>query len=552
LLLFAWRRGKRRCISQLAPAPSTAAALHQATDAPPQPGGAESDAPPAASLPRRPARPGIASSSRAPALPRFSPAQSPSSRPVGPLQGLARARTAGDPHNAIWIVHMLHLRCNMMHPGIEDIPSSIPALVAAVIVLLFASLACVGSSTFDTKNPIRPRSLLGSFSKLRRGGADGGRGGAGGRGGGGGGGGGADGGTPALSSISLPLQPRFSSASFLRGFCGDLGGGALDDNAVLAHLASETIHYNPSDLSNWLENMLSELNTPCFPPAPPVKAPSSSLSPSTRGTALLEIGIRLVHTLMACAEAVQQENHKAAQALVKQIGVLAMSQGGAMRKVAIYFAEALARRIYGFHLAQDQSLVHAAFADILQMHFYESCPYLKFSHFTANQAILVAFAGKNRVHVIDFSMKQGLQWPEMVLLGQPRDQNDPGKMENPSCAKWRTLILCCSAFGLLRIGAPRKENLRLTISEQGEMPRNPKHAVTALPSFLQIIEAFQKCHADHPIGKFFGECTDLKIKLDRCFRQEKALKRKANFEESKKFRERLQAYRKEIAEKEER
>ena len=37
---------------------------------------------------------------------------------------------------------------------------------------------------------------------------------------------------------------------------------------------------------------------------------------------------------------------------------------------------------------------------------------------------------------------------------------------------------------------------------------------------MQIIEQFQKCHLDHPIAKFFGECTDLKIKLDRCFRQE--------------------------------
>ncbi|CAL5379997.1 unnamed protein product [Camellia sinensis] len=68
-----------------------------------------------------------------------------------------------------------------------------------------------------------------------------------------------------------------------------------------------------------------------------------------------------------------------------------------------------------------------------------------------------------------------------------------------------------------------------------------------LPLFPgNIIEQFQKCHLDHPIGKFFGECTDLKIKLDLCFRQEKALKRKANFEESKKLKERLQAHRKEI------
>ncbi|XP_015580660.1 COX assembly mitochondrial protein 2 homolog [Ricinus communis] len=69
------------------------------------------------------------------------------------------------------------------------------------------------------------------------------------------------------------------------------------------------------------------------------------------------------------------------------------------------------------------------------------------------------------------------------------------------------------------------------------------------PMCAEIIELFQKCHLDHPIGKFFGECTDLKIKLDRCFREEKAVKRKANFERSKKLKERLRELRKEAAER---
>ncbi|WMV12334.1 hypothetical protein MTR67_005719 [Solanum verrucosum] len=102
------------------------------------------------------------------------------------------------------------------------------------------------------------------------------------------------------------------------------------------------------------------------------------------------------------------------------------------------------------------------------------------------------------------------------------------------------------------------------------------------PLCADIIEEFQKCHTDHPLGKFLGQCTELKVKLDRCFRQEvrflalpirklygfenissvflmyeplkkydvllqKAIKRKANFEQSKKLKERLQAYRKETA-----
>lgn len=281
----------------------------------------------------------------------------------------------------------------------------------------------------------------------------------------------------------------------------------------LSHLASDTVHYNPSDLSTWLESMISELNPdgvcslpdsstitsldnsscsnasqnnrglsngvlvfddssfdsdltaipgkavyPQIPPPParlhqpstsppppqqhpppPALQPASKrmksnsqmgvwggipnesamqtsrpLDSSSRPVVLVdsqENGIRLVHTLMACAEAIQQDNMKVAEALVKQIGFLAVSQAGAMRKVATYFAEALARRIYRLYPTNPHD---SAFTDLLQMHFYETCPYLKFAHFTANQAILEAFADKNRVHVIDFSMKQGMQWPALL------------------------------------------------------------------------------------------------------------------------------------------
>ncbi|KAL1549665.1 COX assembly mitochondrial protein 2 [Salvia divinorum] len=72
---------------------------------------------------------------------------------------------------------------------------------------------------------------------------------------------------------------------------------------------------------------------------------------------------------------------------------------------------------------------------------------------------------------------------------------------------------------------------------------HPPLTIHRHPMCVEIIELFQKCHTDHPLGKFFGECTDLKIKLDKCFRQEKSLKRKANFEESKKLKDRLREHR---------
>ncbi|CAI0450923.1 unnamed protein product [Linum tenue] len=289
-------------------------------------------------------------------------------------------------------------------------------------------------------------------------------------------------------------------------------GTAQDDG--ISHLACDTIHYNPSDLSGWVDSMLSEFTNPPPPsaadptdfstptqshksavfrddseydlraipgvaaypqadesdkdscrkrmktsaggssnsvsspsssssPPPPIAAaaaPSSALiAEPTRPVVLIdsqEAGVRLVHTLLACAEAVQQDNVKLADALVKHTGLLAASQTGAMRKVATYFAEALARRIYKIY---PQDCLDPSYSDTLEMHFYETCPYLKFAHFTANQAILEAFATANRVHVIDFGLKQGMQWPALMQALALRPGGPP-------------------AFRLTGIGPPQPNN----------------------------------------------------------------------------------------------
>ncbi|XP_051127060.1 DELLA protein GAI-like [Andrographis paniculata] len=256
-------------------------------------------------------------------------------------------------------------------------------------------------------------------------------------------------------------------------------GMASDDGAGESVLAADTVHYNPSDLSGWVESMLSELSTSSDSLDPnPIRIPAESSSSnqitpaggklmdddddltaiprtairnnqnkdspndsatesnkrmkSSAGSDLFleissstaasssaappplvvvdsqETGVRLVHTLMACAEAIQQDNLKLADALVKHVGVLAVSQIGSMRKVATYFAEALARKIYNIHPPENLN------SDVLQMHFFETAPYLKFAHFTSNQAIFEAFSSAAKVHVIDFSLKQGMQWPALL------------------------------------------------------------------------------------------------------------------------------------------
>ncbi|EOA31970.1 hypothetical protein CARUB_v10015212mg [Capsella rubella] len=254
----------------------------------------------------------------------------------------------------------------------------------------------------------------------------------------------------------------------------------LSNDDVGSTVLNDTVHYNPSDLSNWVETMLSELNNPASSDLDPTRTcvarseydlraiPGLSAFPkeeqevfddeeasskrirlgepycesageSTRSVVLVdsqETGVRLVHALVACAEAVQQENLSLADALVKRVGTLAASQAGAMGKVASYFSQALARRIYhGYNAAETDG----SFEEVLQMHFYESCPYLKFAHFTANQAILEAVTTSRRVHVIDLGLNQGMQWPALMQALALRPGGPP-------------------SFRLTGVGPPQTEN----------------------------------------------------------------------------------------------
>lgn len=208
---------------------------------------------------------------------------------------------------------------------------------------------------------------------------------------------------PDSSQINDPLASLGSSSEILNNTFND--DSEYDLSAIPGMAA-----YPPQE-ENTAAKRMKTWSEPESEPAV-VMSPPPAVE-NTRPVVLVdtqETGVRLVHTLMACAEAIQQKNLKLAEALVKHISLLASLQTGAMRKVASYFAQALARRIYG----NPEETIDSSFSEILHMHFYESSPYLKFAHFTANQAILEAFAGAGRVHVIDFGLKQGMQWPALM------------------------------------------------------------------------------------------------------------------------------------------
>uniref|UniRef100_J3LM89 Uncharacterized protein n=2 Tax=Oryza brachyantha TaxID=4533 RepID=J3LM89_ORYBR len=52
-------------------------------------------------------------------------------------------------------------------------------------------------------------------------------------------------------------------------------------------------------------------------------------------------------------------------------------------------------------------------------------PYMKFGHFTANQAILEAVAGDRRVHIVDYDIAEGIQWASLMQAMTSRPDGVP-------------------------------------------------------------------------------------------------------------------------------
>lgn len=134
-------------------------------------------------------------------------------------------------------------------------------------------------------------------------------------------------------------------------------------------------------------------------------------------------GLRLLGLLLQCAECVAMDNLDDATDLLPEISELSSPFGSSPERVGAYFAHALQARVVSsclgtysplttksLTLSQSQKIFNA-----LQS-YNSNCPLIKFSHFTANQAIFQALDGADCVHIIDLDIMQGLQWPGLFHI----------------------------------------------------------------------------------------------------------------------------------------
>ncbi|KAJ8562736.1 hypothetical protein K7X08_031188 [Anisodus acutangulus] len=125
------------------------------------------------------------------------------------------------------------------------------------------------------------------------------------------------------------------------------------------------------------------------------------------------VDLRTILTL--CAQAVAADDRRTANEFLKQIRQNSSPTGDGMQRLAHYFANGLEARMAGSgtHIYTALISMPTSAADVLKAYqlFLAACPFRKLSNFFSNKTIMNLSERASTVHIIDFGIMYGFQWP---------------------------------------------------------------------------------------------------------------------------------------------
>jgi hypothetical protein len=130
--------------------------------------------------------------------------------------------------------------------------------------------------------------------------------------------------------------------------------------------------------------------------------------------------------LVHCAQSVASDDRRSATELLRQIRQHSCADGDGDQRVAHCFANGLEARLAGTgsQIYKLYTISRFACTDVLKAYqlYLAACPFKKISHYFANQTILNAVEKAKKVHIVDYGVYYGFQWPCLIQ----RLANRPG------------------------------------------------------------------------------------------------------------------------------
>ncbi|VAH00593.1 unnamed protein product [Triticum turgidum subsp. durum] len=140
---------------------------------------------------------------------------------------------------------------------------------------------------------------------------------------------------------------------------------------------------------------------------------------------LVDLRALLVH----CAQAIALENHLLASEVLQKIRQHSSADGDCTQRLAFYLADGLEARLAGIGSQVYRNLMErrTSTTEWLEAYsvFIASCPFFKTSYYFASQAILDVSKGQPRVHIVDFGIDFGFQWPLMIQRFAQQEEGAP-------------------------------------------------------------------------------------------------------------------------------
>ncbi|EFJ13422.1 GRAS family protein [Selaginella moellendorffii] len=200
---------------------------------------------------------------------------------------------------------------------------------------------------------------------------------------------------------------------------------------------------------------------------------------------------QLVQLLVSCLDDMESGQASSAMDKLATLKAMASSSGNAVEKCAWYFSSGLEARLHrrggndhsdGDDDEEEESPSSSPNkAEAIAMAYKtltDACPYLKFAHLTANQALLEATDGAPKIHIVDYGTMQGVQWAAFL-----------------------------QAFATWPAKNPSPRSLRITGIPSPHLGSNPAPAMLAtqrrLTDFAKLLGVdFQFCPILEPIRDF--------------------------------------------------